>query len=386
MKNEKDDFIKEIIFFVVSGIIITTLAYFIHVMPVKASEVNTTEYFPMGQNDNNFPMTDIIQTVASNGNISLDDYKWHLLVANQFLGYYSGFLIMSDDFVYAEINNDNLSFNLYQHVGTSVVYEFNCGYDFSWTNIWQRDYLPSLNPSSLYDINWSYLSDFSVWTTSNSDNAKLVINYMPKPPWETTEPNPFEDMPEDIPNTPPTAPTWDTDITVGENIGNLIKWLGDVVTYLFNNLKGVLRGLFDTIKKTIENAITTFYNNMKSLFEPFINKVVETYTYLTEEVNVTEIVNGISGTQIFQDVSTINGTLSNFTGFFTGITEPDTYILTLHLENIPILHCNTVYIDFSFYNSCKTVVRALLFALTTFSIVFTILDSLPNYINGGGDE
>lgn len=390
-KDEKNEFLKEIIFFVISGIIITTIAYFIHTFPVKASSVDNdntyiSEYFPCGQNDNGWPMQEILQKVSETGNFSYSDYEWSLYCGLD-VGFYGGWVIMSDDFIFGEVRNDLHSFNLYKTGSTTFrCFEIEVGKDFTWCNVYERDYLPAGLESSLYATNYNYVSNYQLWTTSNPSNAKLVINYKPTPPWETTEPNPFEDMPDDEPNTPPTKPTWDDNLTAGENIGNLIKWLGDTVVYLFNNLKRNLFNLFDTIKKTIENAIETFYNNMQSLFKPFIDKVVETYEYLTEPVNTTDIVNSIGNMQIYTDITTITNSVSNFSGFFNGVSEPDTLVFPVHLENIPLLNCNTVYIDLGVINSIKTPFRLLLMCLTTFSIFFTVLDSLPNYINGGGDE
>lgn len=385
--NEKDKaYIKEMLIILCVGIVVNALCFMLYYLPSHAESNQTYLNFPMGQNDNSFPMQEIISTANNTYNMNLDDFQYKLACMNQFQGFYSGFICLSNDFLYGEILTDGIQFNIYALSQGWKCYEVQVAFDMSWAYVWDRNYLPSLQQSSIYDLNYSYVSNYQVWTTNNPSTAELVLNYVSTPPWVTSEPNPFETLPPDTPNTPPTPPIWDNNLSVGENIGELIKWLGNVVTYLFNNLKDNLRNLFDTIKKTIENAITTFYNNMQSLFKPYIDKVTETIDYISQPLDSGKIIDGISQTQIFSDFTSVNNSVTAFVGFFGNTSEPETFVFPVHLENIPILQTDTQYIDLGIINPVKSTIRALIGALVTFSLVLTIFDAIPNYINGGGDE
>lgn len=134
------------------------------------------KYFPMGQNDNNFPLQELIETGVVGNGLDLNDYNYH------FIGmwkntYYQFWLVMSNNPIFGNVITGNkVEFGLYQNVGNWVCYEIQVGLDFSWTNCYQRDYLPTILPSSKYDITHSYSSNFQLWSGQYNNNT-LILDY-----------------------------------------------------------------------------------------------------------------------------------------------------------------------------------------------------------------
>ena len=218
------------------------------------------------------------------------------------------------------------------------------------------------------------------------------------------------------PNQVPSAPTinnytWTThnnpsiDTT---NLESLVESLIDIViynfSYLFTNLAGLFNNLISNISSliayigqlieyygnliisNIQNAINTFYNNMVSLFDPVLDGI----TYLVEPLDQDVIYNNISTTSLVTNINTIQTSLTSFQAAFTGVSEPSSYTIPIHLENLPsnwFGNQTTQYIDLGVINgTVKDGLRLFVWAMVTYSLVVTIFDSIANYINGGGDE
>ena len=218
------------------------------------------------------------------------------------------------------------------------------------------------------------------------------------------------------PNQVPSAPTinnysWTThnnptiDTT---NLESLVESLINIViynfSYLFTNLAGLFNNLISNISSliayigqlieyygnliisNIQNAITTFYNNMVSLFDPVLDGI----TYLVEPLDQDIIYDNISTTSLVTNISTIQTSLTSFQAAFTGVSEPSSYTIPIHLENLPsnwFGNQTTQYIDLGVINgTVKDGLRLFVWAMVTYSLVVTIFDSIANYINGGGDE
>ena len=218
------------------------------------------------------------------------------------------------------------------------------------------------------------------------------------------------------PNQVPSAPTinnysWTThnnpsiDTT---NLESLVESLIDIViynfSYLFTNLAGLFNNLISNISSliayigqlieyygnliisNIQNGINTFYNNMVSLFDPVLDGI----SYLVEPLDQDIIYNNISSTSLVTNITTVQTSLTSFQSAFTGVSEPSSYTIAIHLENLPSNWFGTQttqYIDLGVINgTVKDGLRLFVWAMVTYSLVVTIFDSISNYINGGGDE
>lgn len=209
---------------------------------------------------------------------------------------------------------------------------------------------------------------------------------------------------EITPYTPPTPPTWDDTISAGENIKNYIQWLGSVISGAignlasnikkqFDNLIGNLKTFLNKIIDALNNGFQNIFDNIKGLFQPILNAfeeklnaIVEKWEYLTEEVDKQAIISSVTSSVAWSDVTAITTAWSDFKGVFDSTSEPNSYIIPLHLENVAILHTGVQNIDLGVINPVKPLIRTFAWVMTSFGLFVTICDALPNYINGGGDE
>ena len=228
-----------------------------------------------------------------------------------------------------------------------------------------------------------------------------------------TPPDTFDDpvyntghsRPDHVPQLTINNYTWTTPPTPDlSTLENTAKSIFDLLHWLVNNLVGEFSNLITNLQNignfigstiqyygnliisTIQNGITTFYNNMVSLFEPIANAI----SYISEPVSGTVIYDNISGTTLIQSINSVDTALSTFQGTFTGLSEPNSFVIPIHLENLPSSWFGTQsvqYLDLSWINSdMRTLIRGFMWAIITYALFITIVDSIANYINGGGDE
>ena len=248
-----------------------------------------------------------------------------------------------------------------------------------------------------------------------SGNYVVLTNYAPVviPTGHATAPDTFEDpvyetghaKPNKVPQLTINNYSWTTpptpDLTTLENtaksIFNILEWLANNLigefSNLITNIQNVGNYIGSTIQyygnlivSTIQNGITTFYNNMVSLFEPIASAI----SYISEPVSGTVIYDNISGTTLIQSLNTVDTALTTFQGTFTGLSEPNSFVIPIHLENLPSSWFGTQsvqYLDLSWINSdMRILIRGFMWAIITYALFITIVDSIANYINGGGDE
>lgn len=199
--------------------------------------------------------------------------------------------------------------------------------------------------------------------------------------------------------TPPT-----TDLTTIENaINSLITTTNYLFGWLSNNLKGEFENLIDNIGslvhyigetiqyygdliiQNIQGLAQNIYENFVSLFEPIANNI----SYIIQPLDINVIENGVISSSIYTDLNGFSTQFVNFKSVFDNTSEPNSYMIPLHLENITILHSTQQNIDLGVImdnNSLKTLIRGFCWTITTFSLFLTVLDAIPNYVNGGGDE
>lgn len=219
-----------------------------------------------------------------------------------------------------------------------------------------------------------------------------------------------------VSDTFPTAPTinnytWNTynsppiDTT---NLESLVESLIDVVNYGFNYLKDNISGSinnlqsnlsslfhylgdlvnygFKSIQNTINSGIQNLVDNFKSLFQPLVDYV----NYIIQPFDSNIIYDNISETTFISQISDFTDCIDSFTGVFTEVSEPNTFQVPIHLENLNgvllFRDLQTSYINFDLILPYRDTIRGFIWAFTTFGLFITIIDSIANYINGGGDE
>lgn len=442
MKRKKEKYVDtpsdkfcKILLYVVLPVIVTFFIFLIKITSF-ASGIENSAYFPMGQNDNNIvpnvvkeymdyvfdsENNFILGQVYENGSTYL---RLNVLVFSK----------QSNATVCGEVNNNGYQFSFYL-VGTltngnglnrsyySVTFNKTTGnvsYGSPNGSFWSKT---ANIYSSLYNQNVAYISNFAVYTTNVEETRLLVLNYgagNEEPPViETGHATPPDEF--DIPfythghtppaNVPPTITvnnySWTTytppaidDSGIIETIKSEIQvinylagWLKDniqgMMTNLVNNIKSLFDYLVDTIQyygnliiSNIQNLITTFYNNMVSIGEDITDKL----TYIVSPLDTTALQTAIQNTVIYDDYDRIFDMVGDAFGFYNDIQEPNTFTIPIDLRNVTILHqTQIVYIDLGWLNSCKTIIRAFMWCLLTFGLLYTIIDSIPDYLHGNDE-
>lgn len=200
----------------------------------------------------------------------------------------------------------------------------------------------------------------------------------------------------------PTQPTIDNS-TLETLVESLIEWLKWAYNGLTGTIKGFLQYIGDTITYSaqkiidnIKNGINNLYQNFKSLFEPLLNSFSELLTgisekldYISQPFDSSALSDAFEETAIYSDIDSISQLTEDSFGVWSNTSEPNSFAIPLHTEQIYIdghaLTTNTQYIDFGVIDSVKTPIRAVMWCLVTFGLLYTIIDSIPNYI-GGNDE
>lgn len=251
-----------------------------------------------------------------------------------------------------------------------------------------------------------YNNDFEVIVMRTTP----VINY-----GQATQPEPFANPyfnpnshaqpPEEVPSqvtinnytwntyNPPTIDDTDIISTLKSliNVVNyLMGWLKDNISGEFQNLLSNLSAFFDYIGQTIQyyggliisniqNLITTFYNNMVSLVEDIAEKIA----YISEPFDSSALTVAFEDMQIYEDYERCGQLIDDAFGFFDDITEPNSFTIPIDLRNITILHQTQIfYLDLGWINSSKNLIRAFMWMVTTFGLLYTVIDSIPDYIQG----
>lgn len=289
---------------------------------------------------------------------------------------------------------------IYRNLGQHYVLYVYDAYTDSWTDDafaggWVSDFTVRYQDLLNYGNGWvvDMAQDELYTTTGILFWSKDVENF----PIGVT---PLPDVPDpDNPTQPtlPPVPPYDPDISIGENIGNWFSWLGSLLGALFSNLLSNLKNFVQTLKDTITNGFKNLVDNLTSLFKPFfdnitalVNKIKEKIEYLTEIPTPDTITDLIEDTQIYGCIESLKTNITGFINSFSSVQEPDTYAIPVHLENLNNIllfrNLQTEYIDLGILDPVKSLLRLFIAALTTYGLILTIIDSIANYINGGGDE
>lgn len=429
LKFLKSKDFKEFLTIFISGLIIIALCFLVYKCPVKASSGDHTAYFPMEQNQNELitqPVIDFVENIYNPDN-------YYILIGGVFAKTGVGtsnekwtyqYLAISKEYnIFAEINNNGLQFSPYKNGGTwyggNVIIKIsNQTVSGSGNNLNGATAAFNTNGySSLYDSTKSYYSNFKL-LTNNTDNASVVLKYG----WElppdfmhdtshATPPYTFESPVYITGHTPPTnvpptytinnytwttyiPPTLDTSNaeTLLESIYNAIVYNGQYLkdnihgelTNLVDNIGGFVEYIGDTIQyygnliiTNIQNGITTFYNNINSAIVGIGNAI----GYITQPLDMDNLTNAVNSTHIWGDVDTCTTYANDAFGIYGTVAEPNTFKIPLDLRSISLLNITQVYyIDLSWLDGAKQAIRAFMWCVVTFGLLYSVIVDIPNMI------
>ena len=426
MKDKK--FLKEVAIILLFGVLINGFCFFICSITGHCA-VDPTLYFPMSQGDGE--ITQDVMSLVTQYDSQLhwseypDDTYYKLVFAHQ---QYNSQGVGGTVFICclyslsepkAELNSDNHTFyvqNLATTVNNSaVIYELTRYGNGTTTvnnrNGWiQNGRINQALQSSQYHPNtssdrYSYYSNF---TMLFYDSAVCLYG----PSMDIGE---FSDLPNidqilnNIQNTweppstvtghaLPSSPTENSNNNDFQNRLQMFQYLGDIITQNFGNLgynlsnwfNGLQQKLtngFNSVSQNIWNGFKTLMDNIQDFFGPKLDYIIEKFNYITEDPDPEEIQTFFESTSVYTDISSIQTSATSFVTSFTGVNEPDDYVFTLHIENISLLgQTEPFYLHLNILNPVKSYIRGILWVVVSYGIFISIIDSLPNYINGGGGE
>lgn len=184
-------------------------------------------------------------------------------------------------------------------------------------------------------------------------------------------------------------PTIDTSTleTLVESLIDFVKEFADFVGECFSTffawLVEVIKNAIQSIINTIYDAVTFIYNNLVSLFEP----TFENIGHAVEPVQEEEVITVFESTDLYALYSDFTSFTTTFDNAFD-ITEPDSFTITIHVEDITILNQTQPYVlnlGSQFY-PIRSALRTFLWILVSFGAVFLVEKNLSSWLKGSGEE
>ena len=276
--------------------------------------------------------------------------------------------------------------------------------DTNFNHVYYSSSLSSINGySPLYRQNVDYIFNVTINLNQPYNTISPVLqatieeinigNYTDLPPLDEILNNLTDTY---TPDFSPVYPNIDTNKTDIENEKSFFDTLSQGITQNFNNLGANLQKFFNKIQEkltnvgnaistNIHNGFATLMQNIRDFFGPKLDKIIELLTRMVndDEEDVKQV---WESTQIYQDFDSISQFTSTGFAVWQDTSEPDTYKIPFHVEQIPLLHCDTVqYIDLGLFSPVIPYIRSIMWALMVYSVFYTVVDSLANYINGGDE-
>ena len=363
------------------------------------------DYFPMEQNKNNHFGQNEISTIAS----TFDDENYYIFCMYRDYNYFLIRYPKADKvngMICGEKSNNLQTFSLYQVGSLSSVQAYQ--FQFLYGNIINQQNLnPPFNyfqnlPSSNYNTAYDYISNYIVFT-NNTAAKKIVLLYDVEPEYtdedNDTYPNNFDKPDLDNYYDPGSAPSFDGSSVENalESLWVLLKWyvsdpngLLGLIRYVVDNTNWGLQKIINNIRQKLEEVATELQEAVEDFSETvsgYLSDIQDSFDYLTEPVDPEVLYDTYSGTSMASDIGSIQTNFTSFVSQFNNITEPNTYKIPVHFENITMFSdVGVQYIDLGWIDPVKSVLRAFLWCITTYGLIAAIFDAIPKYINGGGDE
>lgn len=416
---------KQTLFFIIGGLIINALCFFIYALPVKAATIEDFDnYYPIHQNQLGF--------ISSNELNFIDNY---FDAENNYIFAYWSFDWEGYDCIsvcytpkdlggcfYGELKTDITYFGLYT-IGSVNWKCYLLGYKSD------SDYFVNVmqNNTEFLNLNygWNYISNFKLYTNNNVTTQKLILNYGAGPVIQTghaTPPDEFDNpltsnnqtLPREVPQAPTyNSYTWNTynpPAFDNSSVLNAIESLGDKIEYAYIYLKdgihgeiytltGNIKAYFEYIGETIQyyggliidniqNLITTFYNNMVSLVEDIAGKITEfketlttIYNFISTPLDTSVLNTQLNNSTFIGAIRTTKTQISSFYGMFSNISQPENVIFEIDLSGV-WFDGGVSYLDFSILTPVLPFIRLVLGSMLLYDLIVTLFTNINSYIGG----
>ena len=250
------------------------------------------------------------------------------------------------------------------------------------------DYDENTNPYVLVNA-FENPIDIGVAIIPNFANPNLDIttNY-PNPPNLVTPSNPPTFDPTNIPQSTYNLIEWGLKDPNGPfhcletNISNFFEYIGDCI-----------EALGKSIINNIQNAMTNFYDNMVSLFQPIsqtLGAIGDKVLYITAPFDSTVVNAAFTSTNFYSVNTQFTTVFTTFDNAFD-IAEPDSFTIIFNVQNITPLYnlgvTSPVTVDLgSNFLPIRAALRTFLWVLVSFGSVFVVEHGLSNWLRGSRKE
>ena len=373
---------------------------------MEVSAAAEQDYFPMEQNKNGHFGQNVIDAIGNR----FDDENYYIFVMyidyNYFLIRYPKSQKVNG-MICGEKSNNLQTFSLYMvgSIENCNGYQFQYGYNQilneSFLGVNPFGYFQNL-PSSNYNSNYDYISNFKVYT-NNTSSKLLVLNYDEQPeysdPENDTYPENFEQPKlsdyfneNDIPsfNNTDTMSALQSLYSIiswgfGDGLKGLINFIVDSMNWGFqkiiNNFRNVIKSLQDAIEDYVETIngwlsdIKDWVGDIKDGFEDFVDLIIEPW-------DSQEFQSQLSNSSFY---GALDSTITDIRSFGTSLTranEPLTLSFTIDLTSIG---WGRSEISFDWIKDFRYVIRLIIGCVLVYWLVITIITSINNVIGSGGD-
>lgn len=265
-------------------------------------------------------------------------------------------------------------------------------------------YSPISISNNFYDIQvpgWNYPVYVNVPITTT--DSQLTTGYVLSYNTDIIYPGDFTDLPSlnDIlnnisnsftPHSNNTPPSYDSNLSDGENISNSIDSLADNLNNAINNLGSNLKSWFDNLQKKLTdttNAIlggmhdgfSTLNQNFKDFFGAKLDAILNKLDYFQEPFSAEDLAENLNNAHFSSDFLGLITTIGSFSTAFTSGSEPNSCSFTLDFSHS--------YYDFGVCEFSldwilpfRSTIRLIVGCLCVYSLIVSIFTSLNTYIGG----
>lgn len=171
-------------------------------------------------------------------------------------------------------------------------------------------------------------------------------------------------------------------VIINQNLESLFDYIGETI-----------QNVGQAIINNIKNAISFLYDNLVSLFEPFIENMTDfvgsikaSLDWITEDYDQEAFQDSFEASQVNTLITTVSTSYQTFRSNFSDVAEPQSYVLDLNFNMPSSDHLSSYTVDseisFDWLLPLRSVYRPLLWVLFIFFAFITILDNIGNYLMG----
>lgn len=429
MKLENKKFLKEIAIILIVGIIVNTLCFFMGTCYVKAESLHEFPYYCIN---------DTYNTSVSpylNGIVESVKDKWYEQGDDPFV-IVMGEVFWNDDssdpywcaecYVFWEVEFDDIPGAdytsrdyLFHSNSSGNAHRFDIWLDtyriYSYDNRLSGDFhmLGNYNIHNTdigtYTYGYPIYVSEPITTQVVGGNLTIIANN------ELQDPNsnlfgqianlpPIDDILNGIsgsytPSSNNNFPTYDSSLSIGENLENYIDWLGNSLTNAlnnlgnsisnyFNNLTNNLQNWLSSINNNIYNGFKNFNDNLKGFFKPFLDKFKELLTdikngidYILEPIDLDKLADNLNNGSFSSDLLGVINSVQTFSNSFSQGSEPNTCSFTLDFSNA-FYNFGVCTFSLDWLLPIRPIIRLFLGGLCVYSLIVSIFTSLNTYIGG----